>query len=255
MKDTVKPSKKGSSKTIKFNVGGTKYEISQTLLDRYPSCMLNKICSRTWVQADAETATVKEAAEEIFIDRNGERFQYILDYMRDSRVELPLSIPRSQFVMDMDYFNLDYKEESITLNPANARELFHSLNCYRDYFSSKTEEIEAGYKSSLDCCHEYFVSKSPDIEKRYRGIAGEKMAYQFAQEYFARLKSNTCETKEEFFRPTKVTVSIFPSHKEILTSGELEKHLKSFGLKVEVTGFSSTASSTSLSVTARISLM
>eukprot|EP00977_Amphora_coffeiformis_P023587 scaffold13700_cov153-Amphora_coffeaeformis.AAC.1 len=143
MKDSIKLPKKDSSKTIKFNVGGTKYEISQALLDRYPSCMLSKICSKTWVQADAETATVKEAAEEIFIDRNGQRFQYVLDYMRDSRVELPLSIPRSQFVADMEYFSLDYKEESITLNPADARELFHSLNCYRDYFSSKSEEIEA----------------------------------------------------------------------------------------------------------------
>ena len=255
MKDSTKPSKKVSSKTIKFNVGGSKYEISQALLDRYPSCMLSKICSKTWVQADAETATVKEAAEEIFIDRNGERFQYVLDYMRDSRVELPLSIPRTQFVADMEYFSLDYKEDSITLNPANARELFHSLTCYRDYFSSKSEEIEAGYKSSLDCCHDYFVSKSPEIEKRYRGIAAEKMAYQFAQEYFAQLKNKICDTKEEFFRPTRVTIAIFPSHKEILTTGDLEKQLKNFGLKIEVTGFSSAPSSESVEVIARISLM
>ena len=254
MKDSIK-TMKDSSKTIKFNVGGTKYEISQSLLDRYPSCVLNQICSKTWVQADAETATVKGAAEEIFIDRNGERFQYILDYMRDSRVELPLSIPRSQFVTDMEFFGLTYEDESITLNPANARELFHSLNCYRDYFSSKSEEIEAGYKSSLACCHDYFVSKAPEIEDRYVAIAAEKMAYQFAQEYFAQLKLKTCDTKEEFFRPTKVTIAIFPSHKEIVGTEALQKHLKSFGLKVEVTGYSSAPSSDSVEVISRISLM
>lgn len=254
MKDSIKTMDGTGKKTIKFNVGGTKYEISQSLLDRYPSCMLSTICSKTWVQADAGTATVKEAAEEIFIDRNGQRFQYVLDYMRDSRVELPLSIPRSQFVTDMEFFGLDYKEESIILSPANARELFHSLSCYRDYFTSKSEEIEAGYKSSLDCCHDYFVSKSPEVEDRYLSIAAERMAYQFAQEYFVQLKRKACDTKEEFFRPTKVTVAIFPSHKKIVGSELLQKHIQSFGLRIEVTSYSSGASAESVEVIARISL-
>lgn len=146
-------------KIVKFNVGESKFEVSKSLLDRYPTCMLSGISSDRWKQ---EGASEDDA---IFIERNGDRFQYVLDYMRDSKVELPLSVPRGQFVADLEYFALDYDDASITLSVANPNDLFHSLAKYRDYFIRKNEEIN----------------------KKLKGVAAEKLACELAKEYFSQL--------------------------------------------------------------------
>lgn len=71
------------STTVTFNVGGKLYQVSRSLLDRYPLTMLSRMASETWQTTDA-------AAEKIiFIERDGERFRYVLDYMRDAEVSLP----------------------------------------------------------------------------------------------------------------------------------------------------------------------
>jgi uncharacterized membrane protein YebE (DUF533 family) len=58
---------------ITFNVGGTEYEVSQSLLDQYPDCMLRAITS----SADWNGSVEDAEAKKIFIDRNGTRFQYV----------------------------------------------------------------------------------------------------------------------------------------------------------------------------------
>merc|ERR1740129_2236677 len=81
--------------TFKLNVGGTKYEVSNSLLDCFPNSMLRRITSDAWREGATDSQTM-----EIFIDRNGERFQYILDFMRDNVVVLPLSVPRGQLITE-----------------------------------------------------------------------------------------------------------------------------------------------------------
>jgi hypothetical protein len=84
-----------TSKTINLNVGGTTYEVSRSLIEAYPHSMLARLVSDTWQQ---------ETKSKIFIDRNGLRFQYILDYMRDKKVHLPITIPKAALVKDLEYF-------------------------------------------------------------------------------------------------------------------------------------------------------
>ena len=96
---------------IKLNVGGVRYDVSKSSLDLFPASMLSKLVPDTWIEGATDNDT-----KEVFIDRNGERFQYIMDYIRDGRVELPMSIPRGQFVTDMDYFVNDYEDENIQLS-------------------------------------------------------------------------------------------------------------------------------------------
>jgi hypothetical protein len=173
---------------INFNVGGTKYEVSDSLLDRYPDSMLRKISSDTWQEGATDKST-----EEIFIDRNGERFQYVLDYLRDSCVELPMSIPKGQLVADLDYFGIDYGDGStITLSVSNPKDLFHSLGQYRDYFDTQSAEIGA----------------------RYSSVAIEVLACDIAKEYFSRLvhipaaKTAPAHTYSSASVPTDAKVSV-----------------------------------------------
>lgn len=85
---------KKRTKTVKFNVGGTKYEVSRTLIEGYPDTMLERLVSDTW-QTDPE--------KEIFIERDGLRFRYVLDYMRDKRA-FPLTVSVASVLLELEYF-------------------------------------------------------------------------------------------------------------------------------------------------------
>jgi len=47
----------------------------------------------------------------LFIDRNGERFQYILDFRRDNEVHLPVTVSKATFGKDLEYFGFFLPEE------------------------------------------------------------------------------------------------------------------------------------------------
>jgi hypothetical protein len=80
--------------TITFDVGGTIYKVSRSLINQYPDTMLARMVSDTWLNGNQK--------EPLFIDRNGERFQYCLDYMRDGpEVALPIAVPKYAFLKDL----------------------------------------------------------------------------------------------------------------------------------------------------------
>jgi hypothetical protein len=91
-----------SQNIIKFNIGGTRYEVSQSLLQSYPDTMLAKNAEEQWH---------KDPNEEIFIDRNGFRFQFVLDYLRDGKVSLPPTITKASLISDLQYFGVDNIQE------------------------------------------------------------------------------------------------------------------------------------------------
>ena len=61
---------------IKFNVGGKQYECSRDLIDKNSETVLGKLVSEVW-QSDP--------AEAVFIDRDGDMFGHVLNYLRYGR--------------------------------------------------------------------------------------------------------------------------------------------------------------------------
>jgi BTB/POZ domain len=51
----------------------------------------------------------------IFIDRDGERFVYVLDYMRDGNVTLPIYISKGSFLSDLQYYGLEVRDSKSIL--------------------------------------------------------------------------------------------------------------------------------------------
>jgi hypothetical protein len=84
--------------SAKFNIGGHRYEVARTLLEQHPETMLAKSASQVW-QADPES--------EIFMERNGIRFQYVLDYLRDGMVFLPVTESKEALIHDLNYFGIN----------------------------------------------------------------------------------------------------------------------------------------------------
>ena len=57
------------------------------------------------------SSTIDDADQQqqpiFLIDGNGDRFPYILDYMRDKEVHLPLSVPKAALLRDFEYYGFD----------------------------------------------------------------------------------------------------------------------------------------------------
>jgi hypothetical protein len=129
----VLPSTSRASTIVRFNVGGRIYEVAQSLLEQHPDTMLARIASDTWSPRgvgddDDDAKKVDSGGDEsdekksdgvdsgnnapgddksaaLFIERDGERFRYCLDYMRDGgTVHLPPTIPKDALLQDLAYY-------------------------------------------------------------------------------------------------------------------------------------------------------
>jgi hypothetical protein len=87
-----------AAKRVTFNVGGQIYEISRDIVMSHPDTMLARIASETW-QKDP-TAT-------IFINGDGERFRYVLDYLRTGSISLPITVSKPAILQDLEYYGFE----------------------------------------------------------------------------------------------------------------------------------------------------
>jgi len=125
---------KASGTTVRFNVGGTVYEVSRSLLNQHPDTMLARLASDTWQSVGNEDDDDKDDGNDaIFIERNGERFQYCLDYMRDGgTVGLPATVSEQGFLQDLAYYGFQDVEGSKTA----VTESFHYFPVCTDHVQS-----------------------------------------------------------------------------------------------------------------------
>jgi hypothetical protein len=108
---------KDTSKVIRLNVGGTRYEVSRSLIELYPDTMLARMISVEWSSGDDH---------EVFIDRNGPRFQYVLDYMRDQKAILAMNVTKESILTELEYFGFaNVPSDSIDPTKSNMLALEH----------------------------------------------------------------------------------------------------------------------------------
>ena len=74
--------------------------------------MLSKMISDTWHHQ--QTSASDSDDKRIFIDRSGDIFQHILEYLRYGSVVLPISIPTEMFTRELEYYLLEYDASTIT---------------------------------------------------------------------------------------------------------------------------------------------
>jgi hypothetical protein len=117
MVSTGNSTKKKKSNVIRLNVGGTRYEVSRLLMKMYPDTMLGRLVSDEWSSEDDQ---------EVFIDRNGPRFQYVLDYMRDQKTTLAMNVTKESILTELEYFGFaNVPSESIDQTKSNTLALEH----------------------------------------------------------------------------------------------------------------------------------
>ena len=127
--------------TVKINVGGRQHEISLSLVNQNSESMLATLVSDAWR---------KDPTKPIFIDRDGDIFAHVLNYLRYGSIELPNSIPKSMFERELDYYGISCIQHSTSIGTMNLikqricdAELHHDMlliaaNCYTQFISGRT---------------------------------------------------------------------------------------------------------------------
>jgi hypothetical protein len=168
----------GSTSTVSFNVGGKRYEVSRSLIEQTPNgnnntnTMLARMISPTWqsssnvgvgntataaVQATA-TAPANNSNNAFFIDRDGERFGYVLDFLRYGQVSVPFHISKELLMLDMDYYGItsanddNVKHGAVHYGQARVEELHQEKKRLRKKISKIEGKIE-----TID--HEFHIMK------------------------------------------------------------------------------------------------
>ncbi|CEM29310.1 unnamed protein product [Vitrella brassicaformis CCMP3155] len=97
-----------SVEVVKLNVGGKAYEVAKSTLSKHPNTLLAKLVDDQWRPSQAES---------IFIDANGDLFEYVLDfYRRGTPVHVPHNISKAQLQKEFSYFNIDMPEDKIAIS-------------------------------------------------------------------------------------------------------------------------------------------
>ncbi|GAX25731.1 hypothetical protein FisN_14Lh051 [Fistulifera solaris] len=84
---------------VRLNVGGTRYEAARETLTRLERSMLASLIAGTWKEGNGQN--------EIFLDRDGKLFAYILAYLRSDRVYVPDLSVQSALRDEFQYFGID----------------------------------------------------------------------------------------------------------------------------------------------------
>ena len=129
-----------SAAVINFNIGGKRYEVSRSLFDSQSDTMLAKIASKQW-QEDPES--------EIFIDRDGTIFRYVLNYLRDGEVKLPISERKDALIKELEFYNVDYDADKIDDSKEQTVKL---IPTYQNFIRNLKDQSESAHCTYLTNC-------------------------------------------------------------------------------------------------------
>ena len=91
-------------KIVKFNVGGTRYEVARSLIGMHPDTMLARIVSNEWQM---------DPSKEVFIERDGSRFKYVLDYLRNGKALVSNDVCKESILAELQYFGISHQERDV----------------------------------------------------------------------------------------------------------------------------------------------
>ena len=162
--------------TVKFNVGGRHFEVSRDLIEQNPDTMLARMISETWEN---------EPDKPMFIDRDGDLFAQVLNYLRYGSIELSPTIPQAMFKRELDYYSIPAIDGSVSQEPKKspaevtaemgkqekAVRIFNlAVECYSSFHKEIVGPHGKGVKFVIERTHELYqdfnaiYSNSSDVK-------------------------------------------------------------------------------------------
>ncbi len=174
--DETQPSGNQQKPTVCFNVGGKIYEVSRSLLEQYPDTMLARMASDTWLPAgndsddngkkrkkndngsnddeggdEEEDDDDKSNKSALFIERDGDRFKFCLDYMRDGgMIGLPLTVSKEALLQDLAFYGFqDVDPSSISVKESLPTLVAcqRHMRSFRDDFYKKVYAVRRNWET------------------------------------------------------------------------------------------------------------
>ena len=125
--------------TVTFDVGGKLFKVSRNLIDQFSETMLSKIVSETWQHDSSAT---------VFIDRDGDIFAHVLNYLRYGSIVLPITISRAMFDREMDYYGIITDVDAHTIKQQSSIDALQLVK-------NKLEDAELEHDMFLIAIHAY----------------------------------------------------------------------------------------------------
>ncbi|GES78824.1 potassium voltage-gated channel protein Shaw-like [Rhizophagus clarus] len=133
-----------SKNKVIFNVGGTKFEISEDLIKKYPNSELSSLY-----------LSASFSKNEIFLDHNPLAFSVILDYLRYDKLLVPGNVAKEVIELQLREFRIPYdniieddKEEDSL--PSYASVIGEFSTPYKDYKNSLKDTVINNAVKRLD---------------------------------------------------------------------------------------------------------
>ncbi|KAJ8040594.1 BTB/POZ domain-containing protein KCTD21 [Holothuria leucospilota] len=139
------------SQVITINVGGNKYTISTRSLFEYKDSKLYKLC------LDKTHRHGKDHEGNVFINRDGELFKYVLRYMQQGQLVLPKGFTDADaLAVEADYYGVKKLTEELEQYKKKQRAiLWVRLDCKRE---KHFKEIQTGFpRSNVSVAIPYFI--------------------------------------------------------------------------------------------------
>ena len=92
-------------RTVTFDVGGRLHKVRNSFI----SLNQNNVIGRL-----GQIALDRNVDEPIFIDRDGDIFIYVLNFLRDGRIELPMTVAKQAFMNELRYYGIDCSVGRVT---------------------------------------------------------------------------------------------------------------------------------------------
>eukprot|EP01084_Bolivina_argentea_P211394 359606_1 len=134
-----------SGEPIMLNIGGIKYSTSLITLSSDTNSILYKMFDEKWSLKPNNDGSY-------FIDRNGENFKYILDFLRTHKLNIPDNIYLiNHLILEAEYYYLSSLKRSLLLKKSGSkilkeRDMEFVQKCFHDEYPQDVIQIQ---KSAL----------------------------------------------------------------------------------------------------------
>jgi hypothetical protein len=89
--------------TVTFDVGGKIFKTSRSLILQHEGTLLARLVD----------AGHQDPTKPIFINRDGNTFRLVLNYIRYGCITLPITVSKEMFLLDMDFYSIAHKEGTV----------------------------------------------------------------------------------------------------------------------------------------------
>jgi len=152
---------------VQFDVGGRVFKTSRSLIDQHEDTMLARLVSDTWQE---------DPNKSVFIDRNGDMFAHILDYLRYGSITLPDNIVKDMFLRDLDFYGIVPEEGSVkSASEGWASKIDDRRDKIKDHGDKmKQLQLENDIEFLANLCASKYISNNCSIRVHYDKDGADK---------------------------------------------------------------------------------